>query len=138
MNRKTLLLTLESVLCAALALWLALAAVGLYREGLREQAADPRLPIFTREKVARRLAPMTPLALAVPGVAALGALLGVREENGPVKGGRVEHTAARVGTLRAALLLAACGLLAAGIYNGGARDVFGKAVRLCTECVGLG
>ena len=29
-------------------------------------------------------------------------------------------------------------LIAAGMRNGSAKDVFGKAVKICTECVGLG
>ena len=29
-------------------------------------------------------------------------------------------------------------LLVLGVFNGSARDVFGKAVKICTECVGLG
>ena len=36
------------------------------------------------------------------------------------------------------LLIAAILLIAAGLFNGSARDVFSKAVRICTECVGLG
>ena len=37
-----------------------------------------------------------------------------------------------------ALLVLAVALIAAGVFNGSARDVFGKAVKICTECVGLG
>ena len=40
--------------------------------------------------------------------------------------------------LRIALLVLALALIAAGVCNGSARDVFGKAVKICTECVGLG
>ena len=40
--------------------------------------------------------------------------------------------------LRAALLVLAVVLIVAGVFNGSARDVFGKAVKICTECVGLG
>ena len=32
----------------------------------------------------------------------------------------------------------AVALIVAGVFNGSARDVFGKAVKICTECVGLG
>ena len=42
------------------------------------------------------------------------------------------------GTLRLVLLVLAVVLIVAGVYNGSARDVFGKAVKICTECVGLG
>ena len=41
-------------------------------------------------------------------------------------------------SMRYNLSEAAIGLILAGLLNGGARDVFAKAVRICTECVGLG
>ena len=37
-----------------------------------------------------------------------------------------------------ATIVLAVALIIAGICNGSARDVFGKAVKICTECVGLG
>lgn len=40
--------------------------------------------------------------------------------------------------VRAALYAAALALIAAGVLNGGMRDVLTKAVAICTECVGLG
>ena len=40
--------------------------------------------------------------------------------------------------LRIAVLCAAVCLIIAGIFNGSAKDVLGKAVKICTECVGLG
>ena len=43
-----------------------------------------------------------------------------------------------VHALRIVLLVLAVLLIAAGIWNGGAGDVFGKAVNICTECIGLG
>ena len=40
--------------------------------------------------------------------------------------------------LWAALLAAALLLIVLGVLNGGARDVLAKAVRICSECIGLG
>lgn len=40
--------------------------------------------------------------------------------------------------LRLALYAAALALLVLGALNGGARDVLYKAVKICTECIGLG
>ena len=37
-----------------------------------------------------------------------------------------------------ALLILSVVLIAAGVSNGSAKDVFGKAIKICTECVGLG
>ena len=40
--------------------------------------------------------------------------------------------------LRAVLLLLAVAMIVAGILNGSMRDVWGKAIKLCMECVGIG
>lgn len=40
--------------------------------------------------------------------------------------------------LRILLCAAALLLIAAGILNGGMRDVLIKAINICTECIGLG
>ena len=37
-----------------------------------------------------------------------------------------------------ALLCLALLLIAAGVYNGGCTDVLAKAVRICSECIGIG
>ena len=86
-------------------------------------------------------ATLAPLLFAAVGLTVGGLILGVKDEKGlsPVKSGRVEHknfSGAKM--LRIGLLIAAVCLLIAGVLNGSARDVFGKAVKICTECVGLG
>ena len=40
--------------------------------------------------------------------------------------------------LRVAVLVAAVVLIVLGILNGGMKDVLAKAIRICTECIGLG
>ena len=40
--------------------------------------------------------------------------------------------------LWAALLCLAVTLIVLGVLNGGARDVLTKAVKICSECIGLG
>ena len=40
--------------------------------------------------------------------------------------------------IRILFFLAAAALIAAGVCNGGMRDVWVKAVNICTECIGLG
>ena len=40
--------------------------------------------------------------------------------------------------LRAVLLLLAVAMIVAGILNGSMRVVWGKAIKLCMECVGIG
>ena len=36
------------------------------------------------------------------------------------------------------ILVAAAGMMIAGIADGGARDVLSKAVMICMECIGIG
>lgn len=38
----------------------------------------------------------------------------------------------------AVLVAVAIVLIVFGVINGGARDVFAKAVKICSECIGLG
>ena len=54
-----------------------------------------------------------------------------------VEPGSVEP-ARRTGILQALVVAAAVALIIAGVFNGSARDVFYKAITICTECVGLG
>ena len=142
MNRKKAFLAVQSALCILTAALLAAAAVGLYREGLAAKAENPLAWSFSRGKVAERVGPILPVLLLCLGTAAAGLILGIRDEKGlkPAKGGRIKAPAPWKGerVLRAALLAAAVLLMIAGAFNGSARDVFGKAVKICTECVGLG
>ena len=56
----------------------------------------------------------------------------------PETDGGKRQTADRARLLRIALLAVAVMMIVAGTFNGSARDVFGKAVKICTECIGLG
>ena len=40
--------------------------------------------------------------------------------------------------MRGAILVVGIVCLVLGILNGGMADVLGKAIRICTECIGLG
>lgn len=44
----------------------------------------------------------------------------------------------RKAALWAALLFVGAGLVVLGALNGGARDVLAKAVKICSECIGIG
>lgn len=56
----------------------------------------------------------------------------------PETDGGKRQTADRARFLRIALMIVAVMMIVAGTFNGSARDVFGKAVKICTECIGLG
>lgn len=163
MKRTKLLWILQSLLCVALAVLLAAAVIGLYGKGLALKAVDPLSWIFTREKLASALGPVLPLLVMSLVVTVAGLVPGIRGKSGnrtvqekhaqgeveaakaqsrPEKETGIQQQAPRahqkIRMLRIALLALAACLIVAGVFNGSARDVFGKAVKICSECVGLG
>lgn len=56
----------------------------------------------------------------------------------PVKVAPGKRNTKRLWTIRGAILIVGVLFLLLGIFNGGAEDVLGKAIRICTECIGLG
>ena len=124
-KRAYVFLVIQSLLCFLLAVMLIAAVMDIYRTGVAVQAENPLI---------------VPLFFAVIGSSIAGLILGAKDENGlgPVKGGKVENKAYEGNTIRRVLLVAAVALIIAGVFNGSALDVFGKAVKICTECVGLG
>ena len=141
MSKRKAFLIVQSILWIVLAALVIAAVIALYREGLAVKAEDPLAWIFTRDILAARFRPIQPLLYVTVALTVIGWILRIRDEKGlkPVKGGKVQNRAASgVRTVRTVLLVAAVCLIVAGVFNGSARDVFGKAVKICTECVGLG
>ena len=142
MRNIKLFLIIQSVVCILLAVLLIAAVIGIYQNGSAVRAENPLAAIFSREIAAKRFSPIAPLFFASVGSAVAGLILDAKDENGlkPVKGGKVENKAPgkKERTIRLVLLAVAVVMIVAGIFNGSARDVFGKAVKICTECVGLG
>ena len=139
-KKEKIYLIIQSILCILLVLLLAAAVTGIFREGTALKADNPLEWVFSREKTAERLRPLLPLFLVFAVTTAVGLIAGVKDENSAkgVKTGKIQNRAAGGKALRTVLLIAAVCLIAAGIFNGSARDVLGKAVKICTECVGLG
>ena len=142
MNRKKVFLIVQSFLYILLTVSLIAAVIGIYREGAAAKTDDVLAWIFSREKIAEAFRLIRPLFYVTIGVSAVGLILGIKDENGlkPVKGGKIQNpvSCTRGKILCAILLIAAVCLLTAGVFNGSARDVLGKAVNICTECIGLG
>ena len=155
MKKKKVLLTIQSILCVILAVMLITAALGICREGLALKASDPLGWIYTREKVTAALSRILPIFVLSLVITAVSLALGIRDEKGqkPAKEQRgrkkmsgvraeaeknKEKTRVNVRVLRVVLLGLACIFIVVGVAGGSARDVFGKAVNICTECIGLG
>ena len=139
-KKVRIFLIIQSLLCFFLAVMLIAAVMGIYRDGTALKAQDPLVSIFSREIVAQRARFIVPLLFAIFGSSVAGLILGAKDENGlgPAQGGKVENKVYEGSTIRRVLLAAAVVLIIAGVFNGSALDVFGKAVKICTECVGLG
>ena len=103
---------------------------------------------FTRERVAEALSRLLPLflltLLVLTASVALQIVEAVRfgEKRGTVRGicpDKAPQTLPhRQRILRLVLLAVALLFILLGALNGSMRDVLEKAVRICTECIGLG
>ena len=115
-------------------LLLAMSCVDIYLDGAG----------FSRESVGERLRIVAPnlVAAAVVGGIALAILLSGKKAAAKEKGGKELYKSPMEGKndkkMWCLLLPLAILLLGLGAANGGARDVFVKAVNICTECIGLG
>lgn len=143
MSKRKRFLVVSSVLWVLTVLLLAGAVIGLYREGAALRGADPLVWIFTREQAAERLLPILPLAVLCLGLTVAGLVSGVREEKPGPKPLEPdlfvgEKNVRQAKGLRITFLVLAAVLIIAGVRNGSAGDVFAKAIRICTECIGLG
>lgn len=139
MERKTIYRLIIGLLCVLLVLGLALELLLL-----RAQAA-PGTPFLSRELAGRALLHQAPLAALLLGLCAAAPFFGIvggetekaaeaMERPAPM----TEEGKKTLRRVRLALLLLALLLIAAGAFNGSMRDVYVKAARICTECIGLG
>ena len=80
MTRKKLYLALMAAVCAALAAYFALAAIGIWREGSARRAEDPMASVYTPQAVAGKLARVSPLVIAGAGLLVAGLALGVKDD----------------------------------------------------------
>ena len=158
MDKRRILLYINSALYGLWAILTAGSAISIYCEGAAYQAqGHPEAWIFTREKAVEAFGTFVPvLALAVV-VTLICVVKGVRDDrqDKPVaapdlisiyKTERaverdVQVEAAKAKNLHAvkvAVLIAAVIFIVAGIFNGSMEDMLIKAINICTECVGLG
>jgi len=167
MTKRKIYLLIQSALCVLIALLLAVSAVRIFVEGSAYQAAGhPSEWIYTREKVAAALALILPLFLISLAMTVFALIKDIRDEDAdqPVQDAELgrgltcsratepaeavkadaalyktsPETARRRVLVRRVLLVAAVCFVIMGIMNGSMKDVLVKAIRICTECVGLG
>ena len=149
MTKQKVFLIVQSILCVLIAGLLAAGAVRIYLTGSAWQAAGhPADWIYTREKAAAVVVPALALILISLVMTIVGLYLGIRDEEAEKPARDVEITPdfnkagpeklAKRTLIRRILLAAAVCFIVMGIFNGSMRDVLVKAIKICTECVGLG
>ncbi len=144
-------LILQAAVCALLAGWLCVEAIGVYREGTVRKAEDALAWIYTPEAAAETLGLLSPLFFFAAGLTLGGLMTGAKDERAEkpapfrktragnaICGTKSEMPLKRANAARAVILAVAAALIIAGMINGSALDVLLKAINLCTECVGLG
>ncbi len=103
--------------------------------------------IYTAEAVAGKVVFVLPFFLIAVIVTLICAVLGVRDEKADKpavrvdikknsEDGRLSGTA--LTAVRVVILALALICIVAGVINGSMTDVFIKASKICTECIGLG
>ncbi len=133
------------VLYAMLAGLFCAQVIGIYREGMARRAENPLASIYTPEIVAEKLSPLVPLFFIAIGFVIGGLLAGAKDENAgkPKRNGiqfkpKTDRWQMRPGAVQAVVLTAAVIFIIMGIFNGSALDVLTKAIKICSECIGLG
>ena len=96
---------------------------------------------YTRERVVAALGYLV-LPIGLTAIVALATAILCRKKTGIARGSKPTkepHMSPRKErVLHATVLVAALCMIVLGVFNGSMRDVMEKAVRICTECIGLG
>lgn len=158
MDKRKIMLYVQSGLWILWAVLMAAAAIHIYTEGLAYQAqGHPEEWIYTREKGAAVFGAYAPVLLLALISTITCVVMGVRDSNQdkPVADpelisiykaereaerstAREEAAAKNIRIARLAVLILAVIFVIAGVINGSMEDMIIKAVNICTECVGLG
>lgn len=142
MKKRNIWLIVQSVLCILIAAMLSYSAVRIYLEGSAYQAAGhPTEWIYTREKVLSALIPVLPVFIISLGVNLFCVVKGYKDEEAEKPVHDIEfkrNSESKLSVVRWVLMAAAIVFVIMGIQNGSMEDVLVKAIKICTECVGLG
>ncbi len=145
MKKKPVLVTVQSVLCIVSAIALIVTDLIIYFQGLAAKEDDPMAQVYTTDAISDMAVIVCPLILAAIIVTVICAIRKVKD---PAAGKPVNITGIRKNTVdenpsstviaRWVILAVALIFIVIGIINGSITDVFIKASKICTECIGLG
>ena len=145
--KKSTLLLIQSVLCILSAVTLIAADLVTYFEGIRTRSDNPMADIYSADAIKDNIVWALPFLFAAIIVTIICAFLNVKA---PKTGNAADNiyirkntpdgklSPASVNIVRAVLFLVAVVFIIIGIFNGSLDDVFIKAAKICTECIGLG
>ena len=147
MEKRKILLTLQSILWLATALCFIMSAVLVYMEGLKARNMDPMADIYTIEAI--RMYSGTPIIFLLVSLllSVICIFFNVKDSstNYPSKiidfaNNKKVSGISEAGQkkLRTVIFVVAVIFIILGFFNGSLMDVFIKASRICTECIGLG
>ncbi len=147
MEKRKLLLTLQSIMWLATALCFIMSAVLIYTEGLKVKALDPMADIYTIEAIRRYSGTPIIFLLASLLMSVVCIFLNVKESSPNYPSKIIDFTnnkkvsvisEAGQKKLRTAIFVVAVIFIILGFFNGSLMDVLIKASKICTECIGLG
>lgn len=142
MKKRNIWLIVQSALCILIAAMLSCSAIRIYLDGSAYQAAGhPTEWIYTREKAVSALIPVLPVFIISLGVNLFCVVKEFKDEEADKPVHDIEfkrNSESKLSVVRWVLMAAAIVFVIMGIQNGSMEDVLVKAIKICTECVGLG
>ena len=139
MDKRKMLLYLQSALCILWVILMGAAAIRIYTTGLAYQAqGHPEAWIYTREKAVEVIRGVRDEDQDKPVRDPDLMEIYKKERENPSGSGNGEERARKLKTAKIAVFAVAVVFVIAGIMNGSMEDMLIKAVNICTECIGLG
>ena len=145
MNKKPVLVIVQSVLCILSAVALIAADLTIYFQGLAAKEEDPMAQIYTTDAISNMAVIVCPLILAAIVVTIICAIRKVKDPASckpvnitGIRKNTGEERSSATAIIRWVILAVALIFIVTGIINGSIQDVFIKASKICTECIGLG
>ncbi len=145
MKQKKALLIVQSLLCVLSAAGLIVADLVIYFRGVSKQGSDPMAQIYTVDAIADHAVIIIPVIIISLIVTVVLLILNIKDPNADravnvpvIRTNTTEKKSYVTVIARTVILVIAVAFIIAGIINGSIYDVFVKASKICTECIGLG
>ena len=138
---------IQSVFCVLTAIILIVADLIIYFEGVAEKSSDPMANIYSTEAIADNAVFVLPVLAVSVLVTIVCVIVRAKDEKAAKPLGNIDIkqntddngiSPSAVNIIRVIVLALALVFIIAGVFNGSLTDVFIKASKICTECIGLG